>query len=744
MDWYDGLMNYSGLDHLDWWMAAADWTPQVTKIQGAGAGTTIGLLDATVVGDPDIASNLTFASGYVNGLDGHGTSVASLMVAAHDGQGVMGIAPRASVVAYNPFDQTGTASFADVTKGILALKGAGASVINMSLGVSGWTLAPDWKDVFSAPGMGAVRQTTVFVLAAGNSGLSQTADVAWDFANDPALIVVGSIDPTSQISSFSNRPGMACLLDGGACYEKNRLYNRFIVAPGELMLVSDGKGGLERRSGTSFAAPLVSGAITLLHDRWPWLANYPRETADIILRSAHDLGAPGPDPVYGWGLLDVTASQSPLDLSKLTFYEYRKGLITPRTAQELKAGGVKPNWETDGVYFTAFETIGATHRDFQIPMSNKLLGQSTLTENGLQQYQTYIRSRLTGWIKDTSGFSNLATAQDEAPGRWSFAATTSLPEADLSGRHELAQQPNVTVRATDPTGRFAFSAGHGAGAMAMGQIAGFGFTHDYSGADSGVNPMLGLASGGAFATVDVGLTKSTTLSLGTTERRLVHENDPLLTEVQRNALRDVEDYQASAVGLRLSQRLSDRLSVTVGWSRVREANAILGVQSIEPSDIDHGSRTSVADVAVSWGLAHGLTLAGSASTGRTRSVGDDDQNFATVGDVKTSAYAVSLTKQGLVSGQDVLRVTVSQPMHVDRGTLSYTSVEVVDRSTGEIGVVSRPFDIGQTPSRYVAESLYGVPVFKGQGELSVFGRAQFQSGEPVQDLMFGAGLNMRF
>src|SRR5436190_13543092 len=694
LDWYDGLMNYAGVDHVDWWMRAVNWTPSITQIQGSGTGTVVGLLDATVTGDKDIASNLTYTSGYVNSLDGHGTSVASLMVADHDGKGVMGIAPRASVVAYNPFDQSGTASFEDVRKGIIALKGAGATVINMSLGVPGWTLAPDWKGVFQGSSMQPILTNTVFVLAAGNSGVSQTTNVSWDWSDDPALIVVGSVSPTGQISSFSDRPGMACLLDNGNCYEKNRLYDRFIVAPGELMLVSDGQGGLERRSGTSFSAPLVTGAITLLHDRWPWLAKYPHETVDIILHSAHDLGAPGPDAVYGWGLLDVAASQSPLDFSKLSFYEVRNGLVTQRSVQDLRAGGVKGSWEADGVSFTLYEKIGDTIRDFQVPMSNRLVGQSTLTKNGFQQYQTYIRSRLTGWIAGTNGFSNVVTGEIQQPGQWAFAATTSLPEPDLSRRHEIAQQPNVSVRMTDPTGRFAISAGHGEGAMALGQVAGFGFTRDYGGADAGVNPMLGLASGGAFAAVDVGLTRSTTLTLGTTERRLDHEQDPLLDDLQRNTLRNLDDYEAGAISLRLSQRLTSQLTVSAAWSSVREANGLLGVQSMEASDLRHGSRSNVADMSVSWRLPHGLLIAGSASAGRSRSVGGDDQAFATLGDVRTSAYAVSLTKRGLVGGQDMLRLTLSQPMYIDRGTLSYTSVEVVDRSTGEIGVVARPFDIG--------------------------------------------------
>ena len=41
---------------------------------------------------------------------------------------------------------------------------------------------------------------------------------------------------------------------------------------------------------TSFAAPLVSGTIALIHDRWPWLGKHPKASIDIVLKSAIDLG----------------------------------------------------------------------------------------------------------------------------------------------------------------------------------------------------------------------------------------------------------------------------------------------------------------------------------------------------------------------------------------------------------------------------------------------------------------------
>jgi hypothetical protein len=140
-------------------------------------------------------------------------------------------------------------------------------------------------------------------------------------------------------------------------------------------------------------------------------------------------------------------------------------------------------------------------------------------------------------------------------------------------------------------------------------------------------------------------------------------------------------------------------------------------------------------------LGAGFSLAASASTAASHTRGE--QTLTSVGDVVSSAYAVAMTKQGLFNSRDLLRFSFTQPMHVERGALAFNSVEVVDRDTGAIGVVSRAFDIA-APRRHVAESLYATPVLDGQGELSVFGKAQFQGSQVDPELTFGAGFNVRF
>ena len=114
------------------------------------------------------------------------------------------------------------------------------------------------------------------------------------------------------------------------------------------------------------------------------------------------------------------------------------------------------------------------------------------------------------------------------------------------------------------------------------------------------------------------------------------------------------------------------------------------------------------------------------------------------GRLTPSAWAVAVTKQGLLGKHDLLRFSLVQPLRVERGALTYDSVEVIDRSTGEIGAVRKSFDITGGDRRHVAEALYATPLFEGQAELSFFGRAETQSARKVQDYMLGARVNFDF
>ena len=242
-----------------------------------------------------------------------------------------------------------------------------ARVINLSLGVSGTTFSQEWSSVFELSHVAKRSEEALFVFAAGNDGYTQDFDVDWTGVGDVSnLIVVGSVDPASNISFFSNRPGEACFTVDGACQEGYRLMDRFLVAPGELILVSDGNGGVMRQSGTSFAAPLVSGAAALVQGRWGWIA--PRDVADVLLETARDLGDPGTDAVYGRGMLDIGAAMSPLDPDDL--YLVTAGMARHDIGQVKFKSRQLNFFSPDENSVVLFEDLNDTFRDFVIALSD--------------------------------------------------------------------------------------------------------------------------------------------------------------------------------------------------------------------------------------------------------------------------------------------------------------------------------------------------------------------------------------
>ena len=450
------------------------------------------------------------------------------------------------------------------------------------------------------------------------------------------------------------------------------------------------------------------------------------------------------DPVYGRGMLDVAASQSPLNFGNLKFYEVKNGVRTEKTPAAIKAAGVQTTWEAEGVYFHLYEEIGDTHRDFAVPVSSLLVGKVGTLSGASEYFQHFITSRMKDWITgQTTSFTDVATLPLAPNGAgWQIAFSGSSPETSQGFRGD-ASPPQSSVRLSSASG-LGFSAGYGAGAMTLGNQTGFGLSSDY-GKDGGVNPLLGLASGGAFAAVDLPLSRSTSLSAGLTSQRLNHSKMRYRTALEQAAFQGVDAFQADAINVKIAHQASDALSLSASYAKVRERNGLLGVQSREESDLRNGAASDTATLAASLRLDKGFTIAVSATAGRTKSVGDDEQGFATAGHgVLTSAFAIATTKQGVFGSSDMLRLSVAQPLHIERGELSYSSVEVIDRATGELGTVSRRFDVARGPRAYTGELLYAAPLLN-TGEIGLFGRADFRPAEGgVDDFVIGTRLSIGF
>jgi hypothetical protein len=730
-DWYDGLMQFSGQDQVDHWMATVNWAPSLTQDQGRGADAVIGLLDARITGDSDLVNNIEYAGGYNTTGNDHGAAVASLIFSEHDGKGVMGIAPGAHVVAYNPFDATNTASWQDVRNGVVALSQRGADVINVSLGVPGWTFHQGMADIISDPALYDKIKNVVFVTAAGNDGVKQTADINWNsWLSDDNLVIVGSVGLDETISSFSNTPGEACIKVYGSCQDKDKLKYHFLVAPGEMILVSDNHGGVTRMSGTSFAAPLVSGALTLLYDRWPWLQEKPKDSVQILFQTAKDLGAPGVDGVYGWGLLDVEASQSPLSFDNLLIFQgYNQ--ISPSSLKSMALSPTKRgSWQASGASLYAFEYIGSTFRDFAIPLSSVLYGQN-LNRNGRnERFQRHMYQRLIDWANGAS-FADIqsTSVQGGEIAGWSLGFTSTAPDP-TSDSYDPEMPFLMGYDFHNAASGVGLHFGFGNGATALFAKPGFGFYSDYDAAEGGVNPILGFASGDDYAGVSYDLFDHTTLTFGYSRYKDNQNGTDPVTGSLTQYLPGIAAYEASALVVDVNVAATDRLTMNANYTQLNEATGLLGVQGMGALSLAGGAKTDALTFGAEYKLDGAWSLAFSATAARTRPGEFDDSGLAVSGEgITSSAFEVALYKQGVFDKTDAMRFALTQPLHIESGGLEYTSMQVIDRDTGELGPVTDKWNLSNGERQIVAEVLYATPVLEGAGEVSFTVKANLTGGD---------------
>jgi serine protease len=273
-----------------------------------GEGVVVAVVDTGIdLEHPDLRDQLLRdRDGAVVGLDlveggdpvdrhGHGTLVAGVIAAtAGNGEGIVGVAPRARLMPIRALDDDGGGRGSDVDEAIRWAVDHGADVINLSLES---VKAPDG----SSPGPGAptaaVRYAwergVVVVAAAGNGGASLS-----DYPADSPVVLVGATDRDDRRAGFSDRGRADALLAPGV-----DIVSTWCRDPGQD--ACDGRThtyGIAE--GTSFAAPHVSGALALLIGA----GSEPAEAVERLRRTAVDLGPEGPEDEHGHGRIDVAAA----------------------------------------------------------------------------------------------------------------------------------------------------------------------------------------------------------------------------------------------------------------------------------------------------------------------------------------------------------------------------------------------------------------------------------------------------
>jgi len=274
-----------------------------------GQGVKVAVIDSGIDDNhPDLDGNYAggydFADGDPVPFDdcGHGTMVAGVVAAEDNGVGVVGVAPAADLYALRAMKLDGGQCQGLVSDVIEALDWAvyhHMDVVNMSLGTS------DYYYAFETAVQNAYDAGLVLVAAAGNEYGCPNPDpfVEYDNVLYPALF-----DEVIAVAATDQFDQRACFSSTGPAVE--------LAAPGVSIYTTSYPGPPYWWAwGTSLASPHVAGAAALVLASGITDSNSNGRVNDEVRarlqQTADDLGAPGRDTWYGFGLVDVVEAVQP-------------------------------------------------------------------------------------------------------------------------------------------------------------------------------------------------------------------------------------------------------------------------------------------------------------------------------------------------------------------------------------------------------------------------------------------------
>lgn len=328
-----------------------------------GAGVGIGIIDSGVNRQhPTLAGRVSFSKAYINpatnnlrvdDVVGHGTVVAQLAAGAASGSWPGGIATGAKVLSARiisdkpPVDDgSGQGNEVNGALGFMGLHNdlisAGMRVMNNSWGGLYWNNPNATAPIASEYRPFIANHDGLVVFAAGNDSRANPSDMAalpsqpGPNGSRPAadlergwltVVALNTAEP-DKLAHYSNACGIAA--------------NYCLAAPGtaaymDPQAVSAQNATYYYGSGTSYAAPLVSGAAALVWEKFPYFSN--DNVRQTLLGTATDLGAAGTDAVFGHGLLNIAAAINGPQRLDLGQFDVQLGSGQSRWGNSLSGSG---------------------------------------------------------------------------------------------------------------------------------------------------------------------------------------------------------------------------------------------------------------------------------------------------------------------------------------------------------------------------------------------------------------------
>lgn len=275
------------------WGISMIGTPYAWNVTTGNPSVIVAVVDTGVdYTHEDLSANVNASIGwdFVNNDadprddNGHGTHVAGIVAAEmNNSKGVVGVAPKVTVMPVKVCNSKGECLDSDVADGIVWAVDHGARIVSLSLGGESAYVLED------ATQYAVFDKGALCIASAGNDGNSNP--------NYPAaykwVIGVGAVGPSGNRAYYSNYGDFVYLVaPGGSGFGgSNDILSTY---PGNKYAYM---------AGTSMATPHVSGVAALL---WSYKTSFTnKQIARFLISNADDKGSYGRDPYYGFGLVDA-------------------------------------------------------------------------------------------------------------------------------------------------------------------------------------------------------------------------------------------------------------------------------------------------------------------------------------------------------------------------------------------------------------------------------------------------------
>lgn len=620
--------------------------------------------------------------------NGHGTFTASEIVGGIQTAtaNLSGVARAGTLISVQVLNAQGSGTSTDIANGIRYAVDHGAQVLNLSLGPGGTASqqAAFYTSMASAINYAASKNVYV-VFAGGNSNQNLAGGLKITGYTDAAiqrLIFVGSTNngdnvnaSTTKISSFSNKPGTGSFQSTTNKITADK--NIWIMANGGdvksswfTTTVTDpiygasnsnsgqcaGYGCITQMVGTSMAAPQVTGAIGLLLAKWPVLKTN-GGAAQVLEKTATDLGAVGVDTTYGTGFMNLVKAFQPV-------------------------GGLTASTGSGGGTIAITSSGGTT-------LARGALGSMAQVSNALSNY-TVFDSFQRDFQANLSGL--IATAPNTSPATQAVTTTkTTIKAARFADGSSLSfgNTSDDTVSADQPTRANAgwFMSFTDASGSTVAAGAGFPASASFAGALWGTdnpvaseayalgvsNALLNLAGGGHFTAFGTPLNSATRVAFSWSET----PHDDAMTSSQLAP-------DATAFNTGITHRLTEHWTMGATFGLLGEQNGLMGTTYTSGNPISFGDNHQSMSMGVSSALDLGnkRNLLFDAAVTRT-----DSAHMAGIITDVTSLYArtlgAALVQRDAIKPGDNLSFSVRAPLRVFSGaaTVAMTSVDEEGNAT---------------------------------------------------------------